>query len=205
MRIAVWHNLPSGGGKRCLFDQVKALVARNHYLEAWCPPSASQDFLPLANLIRENVVEREKRERPKSKLMVSRWMSSELRSMDRHCADCAREIDRQRFDVVLVHPCMYYRSIPIARHLKTPALLYLPEPYRWLYEALPTPPFMALPGWDPSVWGRSPHHYAKAYLLDLVDTQARRNQVRAEYESARAFRRILVNSFYSRESVLRAA
>ena len=28
MRIAVWYNLPSGGGKRALYDQIGATYAR---------------------------------------------------------------------------------------------------------------------------------------------------------------------------------
>jgi hypothetical protein len=56
VRIAVWHNLPSGGGKRALVDQVAALQARGHHIESWCPPSADQDFLPLGQLIPEHVV-----------------------------------------------------------------------------------------------------------------------------------------------------
>jgi hypothetical protein len=30
MHIAIWHNLPGGGGKRALFDQVRSLAARGH-------------------------------------------------------------------------------------------------------------------------------------------------------------------------------
>ena len=57
MRIAVWHNLPSGGGKRALYDHVRGLVTRGHTVEAWCPPSANCEFLSLSSLIREHVVD----------------------------------------------------------------------------------------------------------------------------------------------------
>jgi len=33
LKIAVWHNLPSGGGKRALYQHVKGLVDRGHDLE----------------------------------------------------------------------------------------------------------------------------------------------------------------------------
>ena len=56
MRIAIWHNLPSGGGKRGLYDHVDYLVATGHYVESWCPPSADQSFLPLRHLITEHVL-----------------------------------------------------------------------------------------------------------------------------------------------------
>src|SRR5216683_2521051 len=57
MKIAVWHNLPSGGGKRALYDHVRGLVARGHSVEVWCPPTASRTFLPLDALVREHVVD----------------------------------------------------------------------------------------------------------------------------------------------------
>jgi len=56
LRIAIWHNLPSGGGKRAMFDQVRGLTSRGHYVEAWCPPTANQTFLPLSTLIKEHIV-----------------------------------------------------------------------------------------------------------------------------------------------------
>ena len=55
MRIAVWHNLPSGGGKRALYEHVRGLIQRGHYVEAWCPPTASQTYLPLSPMIKEHI------------------------------------------------------------------------------------------------------------------------------------------------------
>jgi len=40
MRIAVWHNLPSGGAKRALYDHVRGLVDRGHSIESWCLPTS---------------------------------------------------------------------------------------------------------------------------------------------------------------------
>ena len=37
MRIAVWHNLLSGGAKRALHDHVRGLVMRGHHVESWSP------------------------------------------------------------------------------------------------------------------------------------------------------------------------
>ena len=56
MRIAVWNNLPSGGGKRALYHHVKGLVERGHHVESWCPPTADRTYLPLSELVEEHVV-----------------------------------------------------------------------------------------------------------------------------------------------------
>ena len=55
MNIAIWHNLPSGGGKRVLYDQVRGLVERGHTIEIWCPSTADQQFLPVKGLVKENI------------------------------------------------------------------------------------------------------------------------------------------------------
>jgi hypothetical protein len=65
MRIAIWHNLPSGGGKRALYYHVWGLVERGHSVEAWCPPSADQTYLPLGALIREHITPMDWRPSPR--------------------------------------------------------------------------------------------------------------------------------------------
>src|SRR5216683_3299275 len=54
VKIAVWHNLPSGGGKRALYYHVRGLVERGHTVESWCPPTADVSYLPLRELIPEH-------------------------------------------------------------------------------------------------------------------------------------------------------
>jgi glycosyltransferase involved in cell wall biosynthesis len=82
-----------------------------------------------------------------------------------------------------------------------PTVLYLQEPFRWLYEALPELPWSALAAPSTGAWSVK---YARRFLSNLVEVQALRVQAREEIQSARAFDRVLVNSFFSRESLLRA-
>src|SRR5260221_3882931 len=56
MKIAVWHNLPSGGGKRALYYHARGLVQRGHFVEAWCPPTSNRNYLPLGEFITEHVL-----------------------------------------------------------------------------------------------------------------------------------------------------
>ena len=56
MRLAVWHNLPSGGGKRAFHGQVAGLIQRGHEVEAWCPTMADGRYLPLSKLCPEHVL-----------------------------------------------------------------------------------------------------------------------------------------------------
>lgn len=206
MRIAIWHNLPSGGGKRALYDQVRELLALGHHVEVWCPPYADRDYLPLANLVPEHVVPLAWRSyavrSPLLKLAPQHWnIVSRIRRMDRHSRRCAAEIARGGFDVLLAHPSQHLGPTSIARYASTPTVLYLHEPHRLLYEALPRLTWAALP--PMGVRAVLPGNLARR-AKDVVQTRAKRIQAREEATNAAACTRILVNSSFSRESVLRA-
>ena len=203
MRIALWHNLPSGGAKRALYDQVSGLLKLGHQLESWCPPSADQGFLPLSDLVPEHIVQvpNVRPSRTTKVWELVRDADVRVEAMNMHCQQCAQEINRGGFDAVFAGGCMDFGVTAIARYVESPSLLYLQEPHRLLYEALPEPPWAAderLAGW----W-RSPGQVRQAVRHVL---QVRRNevQVREEVRNASAFRKVACNSLYSRESILRA-
>jgi glycosyltransferase involved in cell wall biosynthesis len=200
MKIAVWHNLPSGGGKRALYDHVRGLVARGHTVEAWCPLTADREFLPLG--IPEHVVDLAwPPDRLIDKLGIRLVIKRQLAAMDAHCRACAEQIDRGGFDILFANSCKFLRTTPIGRFTKTPSVLYLQEPFRWLYEALPRLPWLALPPITNTVLRPST---LPAVIIDWRKSRAARLQAREEVDNAAGFGRILVNSYYSRESVLRA-
>ena len=202
MKIAIWHNLPSGGGKRALYDHVRGLVARGHIVEAWCPPTADREYLPLSSMIPEHVVELAWPEyRLTDKLGLTLVMERRLAAMDAHCRACAEEIGRGGFDILFANACIFFRTTSIGRFVKIPSVLYLGEPYRWLYEALPRLPWLAPP--RPAGSFLSPSRL-KSAIADPRNIRNWRIQAREEVENAAAFSRILVNSYFSRESVLRA-
>lgn len=199
MKIAVWHNLPSGGGKRAMYDHVRGLVARGHTVEAWCPPTADREFLPLSSLIEEHVVDLAW---PEGHSRLETWrIERKLEAMEAHCKRCADEISEHGFDVLLANPCRFFRTSPIARYTRLPSVLYLQEPYRSLYEALPRLWWLA-----PSEEGVSLLHPSRwrSAVGDWLWVRTFRVQGREELRNAFAFKRILVNSYFSRESVLRA-
>jgi len=207
LRIAIWHNLPSGGAKRALYEHVKGLVGRGHYIEIWCPSTADPNYLPLSEFAQEHVLPFDWQSpaqagRMENILYPYRSIATKLEAMERHCLACAKEISAGKFDVLFVAPCLFFRSSPLGRMLKPlPSVYYLQEPYRWLYEALPSLPWLALPDAVSSPY--TPKNI-KVFLRDLIKVQGFRLQAREERINAGAFDKILVNSHYSRESVLRA-
>ena len=127
-------------------------------------------------------------------------MVNKLAAVDRRCRSCAEQINGGGFDVFLAHPCKFFAATSIGRHVDVPKHLYLQEPYRSVYQACPRLPGVGPP--PPDVWPSI--SYLKGFLRDLVEAQAKRVQVREELANVCGFDRILVNSYFSREGVLRA-
>jgi glycosyltransferase involved in cell wall biosynthesis len=208
MKIAVWHNLPSGGGKRALYDQLRGLIARGHEVEAWCPPTADRSYLPLSDLMQETVVPLSIKSYSKSpptvlqNLHPLRWSSrARLSAMDRHCRECIRQIESRGFDLLFAGTCMFFHTPPLARFTKIPSVIYLQEPNRPFYEAMPELPWVA------TSWRRqdlSDPHFWKKVLMRKLKFPGIRIRAREERTNTAAFDRVLVNSFFSRESLLRA-
>jgi glycosyltransferase involved in cell wall biosynthesis len=200
MRIAVWHNLPSGGGKRALVDQVAALVSRGHHVEVWTNPRSLDEppqftGSPVQHLVPLDID-------PQSRGgALPPWsvVRHRLRAMSEHLDAVAAEIDRGGFNVLFGASCRYLRTVDLGSRVSIPSVLYAGEPYRWLYEAMPTLPWALPVRADGESYGK----WARRRLRDLVTVPGLRRQVAAEVKAAHGWDRILVNSAYSADSIRR--
>ena len=201
----MWHNLPSGGGRRALQAHVSGLVERGHHVEIWCPERIDDHFLPLGDLAPENVVPLPPRA-PKNALgeavEVLRGRRSDVAAMDHHCRLCAEQIAAADCDVLFANTSRDFAVTAIGRFTDLPNVLYLQEPLRELYEASPDLPWSTP---DPDLKTEPPPPRPRPHALrHALRVRKLGVLVREEQKNARAFDRILVNSFFSRESVLRA-
>jgi glycosyltransferase involved in cell wall biosynthesis len=199
MKIAVWHNLPSGGSKRALYQQIKGLINRGHQVECWCPVTANKDYLQLNTLCPEHALNMSWSQSKGASpffdwYQYPRKVQARLRAMRIHCEECAAQINQGGFDVLLANTCAAFAVSPIGKFVKLPKALYLGEPNRKFYEASPE-----------SVWAApsAGHGWLKIFA-NTFRMHAIRVQVREEIDNARHYDRILVNSFFSRENLLRA-
>jgi glycosyltransferase involved in cell wall biosynthesis len=138
MRIAIYHNLHSGGAKRVVMEQAYRLSAR-HDVTLFTLSTADQSFgltgmhLPFAISVAPFTP---------LKSLPSPWgrlnpllALATLRQLDRQAWRTAQQIDAQGFDVVLVHPCQMTQTPLLMRWMRTPSLYYCHELPRRLYEA----------------------------------------------------------------------
>lgn len=205
MKIAVWHNLPSGGGKRALYYHVRGLVGRGHQLACWSLDTADQSYLPLSEFAPERIVPSEIKKRPR-KRFTERWTRSYGEAVDRlrafadACKRCASEIEAGDFDLLFANGSLSYSVPYIMQHLRMKKVLYLQEPCRFMYEARPILPWVSSAPEDLETRLFEP----RKLLADYPNLQTLRLQAKQEWLNAHACDRILVNSYFSRESVLRA-
>lgn len=211
MKIAIWHNLPSGGGKRALHMHARGLHERGHKLITYTTNHSDRTYLPLTEYTTETVLPL------KDAAMQTKWFTSLLRKyssaqavqrldmlrrMMEHTQQCMQEIAQQDCDVLLANSCRFTYCSSIGIHAKIPSVHYLGEPYRPFYEALPRLAWL-LPD-RPSKHPRNPIKRGLESIEEAHSNYAIRVQAGEELRWARSYNRILVNSLYSRESVLRA-
>jgi glycosyltransferase involved in cell wall biosynthesis len=206
MKIAVWHNLPSGGGKRALYYHVRGLVGRGHKLACWSLDTADQSYLPLSEFAPERVISSEFKDRSR-KRFTDRWTPGygeaidRLRAFDDACKRCAREIEAGDFDLLFANSSLSFYVPYIMRHLRMKKVLYLQEPCRFMYEAWPVLPWVSS---APEDLEQAHLFQPRQFIADYPNLQTLRLQAKQEWLNAQACDRVLVNSYFSRESVLRA-
>jgi len=194
MRVAVFHNLPSGGGKRALLEMLRGLKPR-HTLDVFSLSSAEHAFCDL-HPYADHAFVFPFRPLPMARSPFGRinpWLRIlnllRVRSVQR---EVAARIDANGYDVAFVHNCQFAQSPPILEFLRTPSAYFCAEPPRLLYEP------------------RVPRPYARARgfrrWLDLVDPGPglyRATLRRMDARAARAATVVLANSAFSHETLYR--
>lgn len=132
--MAVYYNLAFGGAKRVVKDQVKGLVEAgdrvdvytiNHEKDLFDPlPFAGRHFNYIFNTPYLGI--------PLFGRIIHLVNSLiRLRNLNRRIA---KDINKRKYDVVLVHPDRFTQAPFILRYLKRISVYYCQEPYRNAYE-----------------------------------------------------------------------
>lgn len=207
MKIAVWHNLPSGGGSRALHQHIRGLAERGHEIEVWTTSVADTRFLDVDQYVTRT------HQLPLSLSVRIRYEyldnlralvflpDTRIRRMLQFCEETARQIQAGGFDVLFANSDHYFMMPYIGRFLPDmPKVLYLGEPARGLYEASPRLIWEGLEA--PTKW------LSRAYWANYWDNQFKtfraRVRIREEIANYHTYDTVLVNSNYSNESLLRA-
>jgi glycosyltransferase involved in cell wall biosynthesis len=193
MKVAIFHNLGSGGAKRALYTFSKFLTKSGHTVEVFVPSTADESYLPLRDLVSEVNVCNVKR-------TVSGLISSTLRDfpltistdLERTERNIADNINGQDFDVVLCEQDRYTFSPFFLKYVEKPTIYYCQQPARYQEAPLCNMAINELFPSPQSLGGRIMRN-CKDRRVPKID---KKNASFAGY--------ILANSYFSRESILRS-
>lgn len=195
MRIALFHNLPSGGAKRTVYEQVKRLTQRGHQIDLFSLSTANQDFADVRGFVQRSVILSFQPGRlfrsPFGRLNQGVRILDLLR-LRRVMRTLAEAIDMQGYDAVLVHPCLFTFSPILLRYLRTPSLYYRQDPVRWIQD-----PEIPRPYQETSAWRR------RVDGVDLLRTGYHRLLIHEDVTGMRAATGVVTNSCFMRETLYR--
>ena len=131
MQIALFHNLPSGGAKRAVYEWTKRL-AKKHQIDVYTLSSADHSFSDIRPYVHAHrIYEFEPRElfhSPFGRLnQLQRWR--DLGDIIRISRRIASEINACGYNVVFAHTCLYSFIPAFLQYVEIPSVYYLHEPF----------------------------------------------------------------------------
>jgi len=202
VRIALYHNLTSGGSKREAFEFAKQFAHAGHEVHLYRPSTADEQFLPMNGFVHKEFRE-DLHLVPEISLRlpgVRKYadlinLKRNLRQLDRLARRTAAKIDDGNYDLVFAHHDRIVQSSYLFRYLKTPSAYYCAEPMRQFYEAPISRPYYGPQtslGHAQFKW-YGPERKMRARMI--------KNRDRENIKHATL---LLTNSFFSAESIYRA-
>ncbi len=144
MKIAVFHNLPSGGAKRMIYEQIRRLAGQ-HEFHVFTTNHADHEFCDIRPFVKSHHVFEYKLgklfQSPFGRLnQLVRLLN--LQNLIKINKNIAKIIDAGDFDFVWVNPCQVQNCPAVLQTIQeTPKLFYCQEPLRILYENMPARPY----------------------------------------------------------------
>jgi len=134
MKIAVYYNLPPGGAKRILYEQIKKL-SKKHHIDAYTLSSFDEKFLSIKafckgffkynfNLKSDLPIFLSRLEKDYKNFINLRKLHKKI----------ANDINEKGYDLVFVHTDVLTEAPFILRYIKSPSVYYCEELLRIVYE-----------------------------------------------------------------------
>jgi len=186
LKIALYHNLPSGGALGHLCEVAKALKDHGHTLLLFCPSSAEQNFGDLSKIVDESIVFHRTPWTPifpiLNPMLYRTYLGQQLTDEKTYVS----HIMAHQPDGIYLGQCRLWTEPPLLRYLPKalPKILYCAEPKRSFYE----PKFIAArkkwPWWK-KMWRLPTIEWMKAEM----------------HETIQAADLVLCNSNYSKNTI----
>jgi len=129
MRIAFFHNLPSGGAKRCAFELIQFL-SKNHTVDLYIYDQHAEDFLDIRQLVNKTILI--PRGNTYGEKGIKRLIS--LNTVRIASKKIAQLINEGNYDIALIMQCKVSNSPFVLRYLNIPSLYFCHEPLAKILE-----------------------------------------------------------------------
>jgi len=192
MRIALYHNTPSGGAKRAIYEWTRRLAV-SHEIDVYTLSTADHDYCDIRPYVNQHQTfefnPRGLFESPLGRLnQMQRWRDlGELQRIGRVIAD---KINAGGYDVVFANTCFYTFMPTCMSWLNVPSIYYLHEPFGPKFVREFDRPYLQNNGWRETVNRVDP--LIKLYQHRLAAIQL---------EGVRNTRRLLANSHFTRDNM----
>jgi glycosyltransferase involved in cell wall biosynthesis len=135
MKIAVFHNLPSGGAKRALYGYVEYLTKNNHQVDVFVPSTANEEFLPLENVANNVHVFPVTSTLGNSIYSAIKYIPPQvkkisLRDLEKTEQNMAEVINKSSYDIVFSEQDQFTMAPFLLKYLKKPHVYYCQQPLR---------------------------------------------------------------------------
>jgi glycosyltransferase involved in cell wall biosynthesis len=135
MKIAIFHNLPSGGAKRALYGNVNFL-SKNHDIDVFIPSTANENYLPLKDIVNNLKVFPVKYNIPRFVYSALKCFPSTTSLLDLKKTQqiIANEINKGEYDVVFCEQDRYTMAPFILSFIEKPLVYYCQQPICFRYK-----------------------------------------------------------------------
>lgn len=133
MRIAIFYNLAFGGAKRVVLEHAKGLQKKGHTIDLYTTNLEKDAFdpSPYCHSVFSYSINLD------SKIPLLGRFIRDIKNfyiLKRLHSQIAKDIDKKKYDLVLVHPDKFTQAPFLLRFLKTKNYYYCQEPLRIVYE-----------------------------------------------------------------------
>jgi glycosyltransferase involved in cell wall biosynthesis len=208
-KIAIYHNLTSGGSKRELFEFTRRFNKSGFTIHLYGHHEEKSTYLDLTNwvseinIIRFNFIKKISFTLPFLKSIINLFIDMiNFQKIDNVSNLMAKDIDGKNYDFVFVHHNKEYVQSPfILKYIKSKTVYFCNEPFRQFYE---TGIFKN------NIKENKTKGFMRLYstLTDLVDKPCINfinNKIKDyDYENILHSDLVLANSYFSRENILAA-
>jgi glycosyltransferase involved in cell wall biosynthesis len=205
MKIAIYHNLTSGGSKREMYEFIKKMKKHNHSVYVYTTSLSDEKFLPSKNIADEvfiynlKFIQDIKFPLPLLRKYINLLsLFINLVKLNLVSKKIAFDINSKKYDFVFVHHCQIVQSPLLLRYLTVPSFYYCAEPMRIFYES-----FEYI---DNHQYIKSKNFIDKLQRLWYYPVEVISNSVikKLDADNVKYASRLVTNSYFSAESIKKA-